>query len=575
MNKMRLRTCALALACALPVLPESVPQSLQIEVTIPNRSRALTGHLIFCISKVSKREPRFQILETYDSAQAFGVDVESLAPGKPIIIDSTTVGYPLEHLSDLKEGEYVVQGVFNIYEPFHLASGSVLELPPDRGEGQQWNRKPGNPYSKPRKIYLDPHRTRAVGISLDQVIAPISYDPVQETENDGSSKWLKFVRIRSGLLSRFWGRDMFFGAWVLLPDGWDEHPNSRYPLIVYQDHFHPDFGAGVDFRTSPRKPESKAEPGEIDYGYKFFQDWTSGRLPRIIIVYLQDANPYYDDSYDVNSANLGPYGDAITQEVVPQIEKRFRAIGQGWARATYGGSTGGWESLASQIFYPDFYNGVWSSCPDPVDFHAYQNVNLYKDANAYWRSGPFGTIPIAEMRDPDGTIVADMEPANRREYVIGTHGRSAEQFDAWQAVFSPAGSDGYPKPVYDKRTGVVDPAVVRYWHDHYDLTAILQRDWNTLGPKLEGKLHLAAGDADTWFLNNAVHLLQETLQATRHPHSDASFDYGPRMPHCYSGDPNLPMSVSGPTVTQRVLPRMVEHMLRTAPKGADVTSWRY
>lgn len=498
-----------------------------------------------------------------------------MVPGKPITIDATTVGYPLEHLSELQPGEYFIQGVFNVYEPFHLASGAVLELPPDHGEGQQWNSKTGNPYSKPQKIYLDPRGKSPARIALDQAIAPISFDPVQQVAKDGSSKWLKFLHIRSSLLSKFWGRDVFFGAWVLLPEGWDDHPNARYPSIIYQDHFHSDFGAGVDFRTSPRKHESKSGSDGIDYGFKFFQDWTSGRLPRLIILYLQDANPYYDDSYNVNSANLGPYGEAITQEVVPQIERQFHGIGQGWARATYGSSTGGWESLASQIFYPDFYNGVWSSCPDPVDFHAYQDVDLYKDTNAYLRSGPFGTIPIAEMRNPDGTIVAEMEPANRRENVFGTRGRSAEQFDAWQAVFSPVGPDGYPKPVYDKRTGVVDPDVVRYWHDHYDLTAILERDWSTLGPKLEGKLHLAAGDADTWFLNNAVHLLQETLQATRNPRSDAAFDYGPRMPHCYSGDPNLPMSISSPTVNQRVLPQMVEHMLRTAPKGADVTSWRY
>ncbi len=573
MNRMLVRLCLLILACALPAVSQNRDGGFQIEVTISNQSEALTGHLILCIAKGSTEEPRFQISETYDSAQAFGVDVENLVPGKPIVIDSTTVGYPLEHPSDLPPGEYFVQGVLNVYERFHLASGAVLELPPDRGEGQQWNSKPGNPYSKPQKIYLDPGGKNPVRIALDQAIPPISFDPAQQVEKDASGKWLKFVRIRSSLLSKFWGRDVFLGGWVLLPDGWDDHPNAHYPLIIYQDHFHPDFGAGVDFRTSLRKPRN--EPGEIDYGFKFYQDWTSGRLPRVIILYLQDANPYYDDSYNVNSANLGPYGDAITQEIIPQIEKQFRAIGQGWARATYGGSTGGWESLASQIFYPDFYNGVWSSCPDPVDFRAYQNVNLYKDTNAYVRSGPFGTIPIAEMREADGSIVAEMEPANRREYVFGTRGRSAEQFDAWQAVFSPAGPDGYPKPVYDKRTGAIDPAVVRYWHDHYDLTAILQRDWSMLGPKLEAKLHLASGDADTWFLNNAVHLLQETLEATRNPHSDAVFDYGPRMPHCYSGDPNLPMSVSGPTVNQRVLPKMVEHMLQTAPKGADVTSWRY
>ena len=556
----------------------TTPAPLRLEVIVP-ANHPLTGHLIVAIARKPAPEPRFAVTEEYTSAQAFGVDVEQLAPGVPVIVDSRTIGYPLEHLSDLPAGDYFIQGVFNIYDRFHLATGFDVELPPDRGEGQQWNMKPGNPFSKPQKVHLDPKNDQPVTrLTLDQVIPQI--DPISPVavDRDPTGKWLTFVSVHSAMLSRFWGREVSLGAWVLLPDGWAEHPNARFPLIVYQDHFHRDFRAGVGFSSRPRKPEAKesshSEP-RIDYSYQFFQDWTSGRLPRVIILYLQSANPYYDDSYDVNSANLGPYGDAITQEVIPEIEKRFRGIGAGWARATYGGSTGGWESLASQILYPDFYNGVWSSCPDPVDFHAYQNTNLYEDKNAYFRDGPFTRIPIADMREPDGSIVANMEPVNRREYVFGTRGRSAEQFDIWQAVFSPAGPDGYPKPVYDKLTGAVDSSVVNYWHDHYDLTAILARNWPILGPKLEGKLHLAVGDGDTWFLNNAVHRLQTTLEATRNPHSDATFDYGPRMPHCYTGDPNLPMNVSGPTINQRVLPKMVEHMLATAPKGADVTSWRY
>ena len=574
------RFSLLGFVCLAATYAQMSPVPLRVEVIVPS-NHPLTGHLILAIAKKSTPEPRFQSAEEYDSAQAFGVDVENLVPGTPIGIDSQTLGYPLEHLFDLPAGDYFVQGVFNVYDRFQLATGAAVELPPDRGEGQQWNLKSGNPFCKPQKVHFDPKATHSppvIRLVLDQVIPKIDPIAPEAVDREATGKWLKFVRVRSDLLSRFWGRDVSLGAWVLLPDGWAEHPTAHFPLIVYQDHFHRDFRAGVGFHPAPHPPEGKEASragSHIDYSYKFFQDWTSGRLPRVIILYLQSANPYYDDSYDVNSANLGPYGDAINEEVIPEIEQRFRGIGAGWARATYGGSTGGWESLASQVFYPDFYNGAWSSCPDPVDFHAYQNTDLYHDKNAYFRYGPFTRIPIADMREPDGSIVANMEPVNRREYVLGTRGRSAEQFDIWQAVFSPAGPDGYPKPVYDKLTGVIDPAVVSYWHDHYDLTAILARDWATLGPKLEGKLHLAVGDGDTWFLNNAVHRLQKTLEDTRNPHSDATFDYGPGMPHCYTGDPNLPMNISGPTINQRLLPKMVEHMLATAPKGADVTSWRY
>jgi hypothetical protein len=291
---------------------------------------------------------------------------------------------------------------------------------------------------------------------------------------------------------------------------------------------------------------------------------------------VQDANPYYDDSYDVDSANVGPYGSAITEELIPAIENKYRGIGQGWARATFGGSTGGWEALASQVFYPDFYNGTWAACPDPVDFHGYQNINLYDDSNAFQRKGDFGEIPVAADRKPDGSIIANAAGEFGFEYVLGTHGRSTEQWNIWQAVFSPAGPDGYPAQIIDPLSGEIDKKVLEYWHEHYDLTAILQRDWPALGPRLEGKLHLAVGDGDTYFLNNAVHLLEKQLAATRNPHSDATFQYGPGMPHCYTGGPpEYTMQQNNADWVERVLPLMADHMLATAPPGADTKSWRY
>jgi hypothetical protein len=382
------------------------------------------------------------------------------------------------------------------------------------------------------------------------------------------------MRFRSEKLSRFWGRDMFLGAWILLPDGFDEHPDAKYPLVVYQDHYHAGIGPVAFVATQPDAKTPGAR--RLANGYKFFQDWTAGRLPRVILIYVQNANPYYDDSYDVDSANVGPYGSAINEELIPAIEAKYRGIGQGWARATFGGSTGGWEALATQIFYPDFYNGTWAACPDPVDFHAYQNIDLYNDASAFVRKGDFAEISTAADRKPDGTIVATAGQEFAFEYVLGTHGRSTEQWNIWQAVFSPPDSDGYPAQVIDPLTGEIDKKVVEYWHQHYDLTAILKRDWPTLGPKLEGKLHLAVGDGDTYFLNNAVHLLQKELDATRNPHSDATFQYGPGMPHCYTGGPpEYTMQQNNSDWVQRVLPLMADHMLATAPAGADTKSWRY
>ena len=565
---MRSALIALTLAAAAT---SALSQSA-IEVTLPAGPH--TGHLVLVIAKNPDAEPRTQLSETYDSAQGFGVDVT--ASSAPILIDAKTFGYPIRSLSAIPAGDYQIQAVFNVYETFHMADGRTLLLPPDRGEGQHWNRKPGNPYSAPQKIHFDPASRTTLKITLDKIIPPLP-DTAELAAKDPAAKWLKFVKFRSEKLSHFYGRDLYLGAWVLLPDGFDEHPNAHYPLIVYQDHFSATMRPAFSATPPPPVPaNAPPAPRARNNGYHLFQDWTSGRLPRVILLYVQNANPFYDDSYDVDSANVGPYGSAINDELIPAIEKQYRGIGQGWARATYGGSTGGWESLATQIFYPDSYNGTWTACPDPVDFHAYQNIDLYKDDNAFVRRGPFGEVPVAGDRKPDGSITANTGGEMAYEYVLGTHGRSTEQWNIWQAVYSPIGPDGYPAEVVNPITGAIDKKVVAYWHDHYDLNAILQRDWPTLGPKLEGKIHLAVGDGDTYFLNNAVHLLQNSLDATRNPHSDATFQYGPGMPHCYTGGPaELSMQENGANWTQRVLPLMTDHMLKTAPTGTDTKSWRY
>jgi hypothetical protein len=542
--------------------------------SFPKDAPSLTGHLILVFSKHNEgEEPRHQVQEQYTSAQAFGVDVESLQPGATITVTNATAGYPLRHLSQLPPAAYFVQAVFNIYEPFHLADGKTIWLPPDRGEGQHWDRKPGNLYNAPEK--LDWHGNTTATLTLDKIIPPVPTPDMLLAQDPGAKQFLRFLHLRSPKLSAFWGRDMFLNAWVLLPPGFDEHPQAHYPLVVFQDHFNPYFGPA--FRTTPPPPTLRGrERNRAEQGYQFFQDWTNGRMPHMLVISIENANPYYDDSYVMNSANVGPYGSAITEELIPEVERQFRGIGQGWARATFGGSTGGWEAIASQVFYPDFYNGSWAACPDPVDFHAYQNVDIYNDKNAFTRTADFGSIPIAADRKADGSILANTGDEVQFEYVLGTHGRSTEQWNIWQAVYSPRGPDGYPLPIWNDQTGEIDKTVAAYWHDHWDITAILERDWAQLGPKLEGKLHVQAGEGDTYFLNNAVHRLQQMLDATRNPHSDASFQYGLGDPHCYTGGPDAyTMQENNRTWVQRVLPLMAAHMKNTAPKDADLTSWSY
>jgi hypothetical protein len=455
--------------------------------------------------------------------------------------------------------------VLNVYETFHRADGRVVKLPMDQGEGQQWDRKPGNLYSEPVKVKIDPGSNAAIHIELTRTIAPV--EPPQDT------KYIKYVKIQSKLLTEFWGRPMYLGAIVLLPDGFDEHPNARYPTLYYQNHFSRTFSAGSGFSPEP------GGGGMGQYGFRFYQDWTSGRLPRMLIAIAQDPNPFYDDSYAVNSANVGPYGDALIQELYPYVEKQFRGIGEPWARAVYGGSTGGWRALALQVFHPDFFNGAWVFCPDPIDFRAYSLVNLYQDKNAFWADSAWKQVPIPMQRQPDGHVASDMDDAIRFELVLGTRGRSTEQFDIWQAVYSPVGEDGYPKPILDPRTGVIDHAVADYWKEHYDLDYIMQRDWKTLGPKLTGKLHFAVGTGDNYYLNLAVKLTETFLESTKEPgkgpYYGGTFDYGVGVGHGYTGDASLAPGVANGTLNQRLMPVMMNFMLKTAPPGADVSSWRY
>ena len=538
---------------------------------------ALDGRLLLLVSKDAAREPRFQVNGTsLSSAQIFGLDVEGLKAGDDRVFDATVLGYPLESLSELPPGDYTAQAVLHKYETVHLQSGHTVKLPMDRGEGQQWSSAPGNLYSTPQTIHWDGGRGGAVRIELDHVIPPLS-DPAD-------TKYVKHVRIRSERLSKFWGRDMFLGAHVLLPEGFDTHTNARYPLIINHGHFPSDIDGWRETPPDPNVPCEYSDRFHLDCynriqqqaAYDLYKEWTGPNFPRVLVIEIQHANPYYDDSYAVNSANLGPYGDAIMKELVPYVESRFRGLGAGWARATYGGSTGGWEALAAQMFYPDDFNAAYAACPDPIDFRAYTVVDIYKDANAYWSEGMFGKVPRPGHRNYLGHVSVTLEQMNRLELVLGTRSRSGQQWDIWEAVFSPQGPDGYPARIWDKRTGTIDKTVAEYWKEHFDLSWILRRDWNQgLGRKLEGKIHLYVGDMDNYYLNNAVYLVEDFLKSTTQPFYAGEVAYGDRAEHCWNGDPTRANADSRLRYHQMFIPKFVERARRTAPSGADLTSWRY
>ena len=310
---------------------EATAANLRFDVSFPLSvsNEPLDGRLLLLISNNNSEEPRFQISEDLNTQQVFGVDVDGWRAGQTRTLDQSAFGYPLRSLSQLPAGEYWIQAVLHRYETFKRSDGHTVKLPMDRGEGQQWSRAPGNLYSTPQKLRVDGNTEPGIKITLDKIIPPI--EPPKDT------KYVKHVRIQSDRLTKFWGRPMHLGAHVLLPEGFESHPEAHYPLVIFHGHFPADFGG---FREQPPDPNLKPDYNERfklqgynrivqEHAYQFYKEWTGPDFPRFIIIEIQHANPYYDDSYAVNSANLGPYGDAITYELIPEIEKRFRAIGKG------------------------------------------------------------------------------------------------------------------------------------------------------------------------------------------------------------------------------------------------------
>jgi hypothetical protein len=538
--------------------------------------KPLDGRVILMLSRDFTREPRNHVEpnEPLASPYLFGLTVDGMAPGAKVVLDDHAFGWPATHLSAIPAGDYFVQAVLNRYEEFHLADGRTLKLPPDKGEGQQWWHKPGNLYSTPVKLHIDPAHPAGNALVLDQEMPAIT--PPKDTE------FVRHIQIRSELLSKFWGRDVFLGAHVLVPKGFDAHPQAHFPLMVFHGHFPEDIS---DFRATPPDPNLKPEYSnrfhlaayniiEQKEAYAFYQKWTSADFPRFLVVELEHANPFYDDSYAVNSANLGPYGDAINNELIPEIERRFRGIGAGWARFTYGGSTGGWEALATQVFYPEMYNGAFAACPDPIDFRAYTVINLYEDKNAYTLKGEASNVERPSFRNYLGEVFATQRDENYMELTQGDHSRSGGQYDIWQAVFGPVGADGYPKPIFDKVTGDIDPMVAAYWREHYDLSNIIARDWATLAPKLKGKIHLYVGNGDNYYLTDSVYFAQERLESLE-PKYEGTVAYGDRAEHCWNGDPKLPNAYSRLHYDYQYLPLILQRINATAPKGADLKSWHY
>ena len=520
-------------AGAWPAAPQG---STKFEVTIDPavRTDPADGRVLLLLSRTDKFNPG------PTGTPVFGVNVDALKPGAKAVVDEKALGHPVRSLRDIPPGDYYVQAWLNVYTTFKRSDGKTIKLHQDQGEGQNWRRSPGNLYSEPVKVKLETGKKAAVvPLVLNKVVPPIP--PYQDT------KWLKHVRVQSRLLTEFWGQPMFIGANILFPKGYDEHPDVRYPVHYVQGHF-------------PRGRAGRFSEDETSPAFKL---WTAAGAPRFIQVTFEHACPYYDDSYGVNSANVGPYGDAITTELIPHIEKTVRAIGEPWARVLSGGSTGGWISLALQVFYPDIFGGVWSFCPDPVDFRKYQVVDLYADKNAYHVDSEWARVPRGGERRTDGNLVYTMEQENLYEEATGDRYRSGGQWAIWNAVFAPVAEDGYPQAFWDPLTGEIDKTAAEWARERYDLRVYLEKNWPAIGPKLAGKIHVYVGRMDNFYLNEACYLLEASLAAATNPPYAGEFRYGDRGGHGWS-----------PFQGDEMLRAMAAFIERNAPPSAK-KDWIY
>jgi putative esterase len=508
----------------------AAPADARFEISYPSSvdDGPITGRVFVVISKTDRIEPRLQAGSYGGSVPFFGRDVHALKPGASAVIDTSDLGFPVENLSNLPAGEYFVQALLNVYTQVNRKDGRTIWVHLDQWEGQQWNRSPGNLVSEVQRVRLDPAAGSNVKLNLTKKLPPVQVPP--------DTEWVKRVKFQSRMLSEFWGCPIYLGATLLLPKGYDQNASRKYPVIYIQGHF--GLGAPFGFTTQPPATAESAEQrkarlsrGAREPGYEFAQSWMSDDFPRMVAVTFQHPTPYYDDSYAVNSANNGPYGDAITQELIPYLEEKFGISAEPQARVLTGGSTGGWEALALQVLHPKFFNGTWVLYPDPVDFRSYQMSNIYEDDNAFEvPNGDWVKLIRPLSRDPKGQVTLTMREMSRLEAVLGSNVRSGQQIAAWDAAYGPVGKDGYPRPLWDPLTGKIDKEVAHYMRDNgYDLRYNLEKNWSRIGPDLVGKIHVYCGDMDNYYLNLAVYQLEDFLKSAAEPKSEAVFEYGRPM----------------------------------------------
>jgi len=479
--------------------------ALRFEVTIAGNltEKPQDGRLLIALSTKGKGEPRQGIGTGKGAPIVIGADAKGFTSGSIYVVDAKAVTFPIESLAKLPVGTYTAQAVLEVSHDLKLINAA------------------GNYYSDPVSVKIDPAAGGVVKLTVSHQVPPEKMPA--DTQN------VKYVKLKSELLSKFHGRPMYIRAAVALPQGFENSGDKKYPLRVHTGGF------GTRFTAGGGKGGKGAVGG-----------------PQFITLQLDGAGPF-GDAYQVNSANNGPYGDAITQELIPHVEKTYRGIGQPYARVLDGASTGGWVSLALQVFYPDFFNGCWSHAPDPVDFRAFQLINIYEHDNAYLDPK---NLERASSRNVNGQVKMTMRYEVQLERVIGRGDRwelGGRDWASWNAAFGPKGDDGYPKPLWDGKTGKIDRSVLEHWRK-YDLRMTLEKNWTTLAPKLRGKIRIWVGEMDDYYLNNAVHLLDNFISKAK-PAYEGKITYGPGAGHGYRELSNAQMLADMMAAVERGKPK--------------------
>ncbi len=496
----RQQRCLLFLVCLLlaPAARAAQPRPLEFQLRFePAVSTApFTGRVYVMLSRRPMTEPPVGP-NWFQPEPFFARDVKDWKPGETIGVGADALGFPMP-LAKLPKGSYWVLAVMDF----------------DRGE-RSFAAAEGNGHSKSVRLELDPATSAPVELTIDQVYRA---RPFTETES------VKLVDIESKLLSAFHGRPVQMRAGVVLPKSFHENPAQRYP-VLYEI---PGFG-GTHTMALLRRNATDVAGVEMLY-------------------VVLDASCRYGHHVFADSENNGPCGKALVEELIPHIERQYRGLGKPTARFVTGHSSGGWSSLWLQVTYPEFFGGVWSTAPDPVDFRDFQRVNVYQPGANIFFDEAGKPRPLARR---GGRALLHYKPFSDMEWVMGHGG----QLGAFEAVFSPRGPDGKPLPLWDRRTGVIDPAVAKSW-ERYDIRLRLERNWKTLGPKLAGKLHVYMGGEDTFYLEGATALLKESLAKLG---SDAVVEIVPGKDHGNLLDRSL---------RQRIAREMAETFRRRHGDGA-------